>query len=172
MIDFNRPAFTGREFDYIRDAVQRGMLCGDGEYTKRCSQWMMDKFHVNHVMLTTSCTHALEMAAHLCDIKPGDEVIMPSYTFVSTADAFVLKGAKIVFVDIRPDTMNIDEKLIEAAVTEKTKVIVPVHYAGEKLLVPLEILGVTVSMRQRTILWERAVQSFLTGMNMWRKQRS
>ena len=106
MIDFNRPAFTGREFDYIRDAVQRGMLCGDGEYTKRCSQWMMDKFHVNHVMLTTSCTHALEMAAHLCDIKPGDEVIMPSYTFVSTADAFVLKGAKIVFVDIRPDTMN------------------------------------------------------------------
>ena len=80
MIDFNRPAFTGREFDYIRDAVQRGMLCGDGEYTKRCSQWMMDKFHVNHVMLTTSCTHALEMAAHLCDIKPGDEVIMPSYT--------------------------------------------------------------------------------------------
>ena len=130
MIDFNRPAFTGREFDYIRDAVQRGMLCGDGEYTKRCSQWMMDKFHVNHVMLTTSCTHALEMAAHLCDIKPGDEVIMPSYTFVSTADAFVLKGAKIVFVDIRPDTMNIDEKLIEAAVTEKTKVIVPVHYAG------------------------------------------
>lgn len=79
---------------YIRDAVQRGMLCGDGEYTKRCSQWMMDKFHVNHVMLTTSCTHALEMAAHLCDIKPGDEVIMPSYTFVSTADAFVLKGAK------------------------------------------------------------------------------
>ena len=130
MIDFNRPAFTGREIDYIRDAVQRGMLCGDGEYTKRCSQWMMDKFHVNHVMLTTSCTHALEMAAHLCDIKPGDEVIMPSYTFVSTADAFVLKGAKIVFVDIRPDTMNIDEKLIEAAVTEKTKVIVPVHYAG------------------------------------------
>lgn len=99
MIDFNRPAFTGREFDYIRDAVQRGMLCGDGEYTKRCSQWMMDKFHVNHVMLTTSCTHALEMAAHLCDIKPGDEVIMPSYTFVSTADAFVLKGAKIVFVE-------------------------------------------------------------------------
>lgn len=94
MIDFNRPAFTGREFDYIRDAVQRGMLCGDGEYTKRCSRWMMDKFHVNHVMLTTSCTHALEMAAHLCDIKPGDEVIMPSYTFVSTADAFVLKGAK------------------------------------------------------------------------------
>ena len=97
---------------------------------KRCSQWMMDKFHVNHVMLTTSCTHALEMAAHLCDIKPGDEVIMPSYTFVSTADAFVLKGAKIVFVDIRPDTMNIDEKLIEAAVTEKTKVIVPVTMQG------------------------------------------
>ena len=130
MIDFNRPAFTGKEFDYIRDAVERGMLCGDGEYTKRCSQWMQDRFNVKHVMLTTSCTHALEMAAHLSDIKPGDEVIMPSYTFVSTADAFVLKGAKIVFVDIRPDTMNIDEKLIEAAVTEKTKAIVPVHYAG------------------------------------------
>lgn len=130
MIDFNRPAFTGKEFDYIRDAVERGMLCGDGEYTKRCSKWMMDHFNVRHVMLTTSCTHALEMAAHLSDIKPGDEVIMPSYTFVSTADAFVLKGAKIVFVDIRPDTMNIDEKLIEAAVTEKTRAIVPVHYAG------------------------------------------
>ena len=130
MIDFNRPAFTGREIDYIRDAVQRGMLCGDGEYTKRCSQWMMEHFNIKHVMLTTSCTHALEMAAHLCDIKPGDEVIMPSYTFVSTADAFVLKGAKIVFVGIRPDTINIDEKQIEAAVTEKTKVIVPVHYSG------------------------------------------
>ena len=130
MIDFNRPALVGKELDYIKDAVDQGMLCGDGKYTKLCSQWFRERFHVNQVFLTTSCTHALEMAAHLCDLQPGDEVIMPSYTFVSTADAFVLKGAKIVFVDIRPDTMNIDEKLIEPAITEKTKVIVPVHYAG------------------------------------------
>lgn len=95
------------------------MLCGDGIYTKKCSAWMEERFHVGHVMLTTSCTHALEMAAFLADIHPGDEVIMPSYTFVSTADAFALRGAKIVFVDIRPDTMNIDEKLIEQAITEK-----------------------------------------------------
>ena len=130
MIDFNRPAYVGRELEYIQDAVHRGMLCGDGEYTKRCSAWMEERFQVGYVMLTTSCTHALEMAAYLCDIQPGDEVIMPSYTFVSTADAFVLRQAKIVFVDIRPDTMNINEKLIEQAVTDRTKVIVPVHYAG------------------------------------------
>ena len=130
MIDFNRPAFVGKELDYIKDAVQRGMLCGDGEYTKKCSGWMQERFRVNHVMLTTSCTHALEMAAYLADIQPGDEVIMPSYTFVSTADAFVLRGAKIVFVDIRPDTMNMDEKLIEQAITPRTRAIVPVHYAG------------------------------------------
>ena len=130
MIDFNRPAFVGSELEYIQDAIHRGMLCGDGIYTKKCSQWMEKEFDVSRVMLTTSCTHALEMAAFLCDIQPGDEVIMPSYTFVSTADAFVLRGAKIVFVDIRPDTMNIDETLIEDAITEKTKAIVPVHYAG------------------------------------------
>lgn len=130
MIDFNRPAFVGSEQEYIQDAIHRGMLCGDGIYTKKCSQWMEKEFDVSRVMLTTSCTHALEMAAFLCDIQPGDEVIMPSYTFVSTADAFVLRGAKIVFVDIRPDTMNLDEKLIEQAITPKTKVIVPVHYAG------------------------------------------
>ncbi len=129
-IDFNRPAIVGKELEYIKDAVDQGMLCGDGKYTKLCTSWMKERFHVNQVFLTTSCTHALEMAAYLCDIHPGDEVIMPSYTFVSTADAFVLRGAKIVFVDIRPDTMNIDEKLIEQAVTEKTKAIVPVHYAG------------------------------------------
>lgn len=130
MIDFNRPAIVGNELKYIQDAVAQGMLCGDGKYTKLCSEWMKKRFDVNQVFLTTSCTHALEMAAFLCDIQPGDEVIMPSYTFVSTADAFVLRGAKIVFVDIRPDTMNIDETLIEDAVTEKTKVIAPVHYAG------------------------------------------
>lgn len=130
MIDFNRPAFVGKELEYIKDAVGRGMLCGDGEYTKKCSQWIKEKLGAAHVLLTTSCTHALEMAAYLCDIQPGDEVIMPSYTFVSTADAFVLRGAKIVFVDIRPDTMNIDEALVERAVTPRTKAIVPVHYAG------------------------------------------
>ena len=130
MIDFNRPALVGKELNYIKDAVDQGMLCGDGKYTKLCSQWMKDRFQATQVFLTTSCTHALEMAAFLCDIQPGDEVIMPSYTFVSTADAFVLRGARIVFVDIRPDTMNIDEKLIEGAITEKTKAVVPVHYAG------------------------------------------
>ena len=130
MIDFNRPPFVGKELDYIKEAVDLGKLCGDGEFTKRCSSWMKEHFQVKHVLLTTSCTHALEMASYLCDLKPGDEVIMPSYTFVSTADAFVLRGAKIVFVDIHPETMNIDESKIEAAITEKTKVIVPVHYAG------------------------------------------
>lgn len=130
-ISFNRPPFVGKETEYIREAVeQNGMICGDGPFTKRCSAWMKEKFDSKHVLLTTSCTHALEMAAFLADIQPGDEVIMPSYTFVSTADAFVLRGAKCVFVDIHPETMNIDERLIEDAITEKTKAIVPVHYAG------------------------------------------
>lgn len=130
-IGFNRPPFVGKETEYIREAVeQNGMICGDGPFTKRCSAWMKEKFDTKHVLLTTSCTHALEMAAFLAEIKPGDEVIMPSYTFVSTADAFVLRGATCVFVDIRPETMNIDERLIEDAITEKTKAIVPVHYAG------------------------------------------
>ena len=130
MIDFNRPAFLGKETEYIKQAVDNGKLCGDGEFTKKCSKWMSDELGTKHSLLTTSCTHALEMAAYLCDLNPGDEVIMPSYTFVSTADAFVLRGARIVFVDIRPETMNIDERLIENAITEKTRVIVPVHYAG------------------------------------------
>ena len=110
--------------------MQFSAVCCAGEYTKKCSQWFQEHFSVNQAFLTTSCTHALEMAAYLCNIQPGDEVIMPSYTFVSTADAFVLRGAKIVFVDIRPDTMNIDENLIEQAITPRTKAIVPVHYAG------------------------------------------
>ena len=130
MIDFNRPAFVGKELEYMKDAVDRGMLCGDGVYTRKCSKWMQESYQAGHVMLTTSCTHALEMAAYLSEIRPGDEVIMPSYTFVSTADAFVLRGAKIVFVDIRPDTMNMNEELIEQAITPKTRAIVPVHYAG------------------------------------------
>ena len=130
-IDFNRPPFVGTETDYIRQAVEENrMICGDGPFTKKCSAFMKEKFQSKELLLTTSCTHALEMAAYLADIQPGDEVIMPSYTFVSTADAFVLRGAVCVFVDIRPDTMNIDETKIEAAITEKTKAIVPVHYAG------------------------------------------
>ncbi|MCF2542720.1 dTDP-4-amino-4,6-dideoxygalactose transaminase [Blautia sp. SG-772] len=130
-MSFNRPPFVGKETEYIKEAVEKnGMICGDGPFTKKCSQWMKDRFQTKNVLLTTSCTHALEMAAFLADIQPGDEVIMPSYTFVSTADAFVLRGATCVFVDIRPDTMNIDETKIEEAITEKTKAIVPVHYAG------------------------------------------
>ena len=130
-ISFNRPPFVGKETEYITEAVEKnGMICGDGPFTKKCSQWMKERFQTKNVLLTTSCTHALEMAAFLADIQPGDEVIMPSYTFVSTADAFVLRGATCVFVDIRPDTMNIDETKIEEAITEKTKAIVPVHYAG------------------------------------------
>ena len=130
-ISFNRPPFVGKETEYIKEAVEKnGMICGDGPFTKKCSQWMKDRFQTKNVLLTTSCTHALEMAAFLADIQPGDEVIMPSYTFVSTADAFVLRGATCVFVDIRSDTMNIDETKIEEAITEKTKAIVPVHYAG------------------------------------------
>ena len=129
-IEFNRAPFLGTETKYMEQAIANGKLCGDGPFTKKCSELMKEKFGTAHVLLTTSCTHALEMAAFLCDLEPGDEVIMPSYTFVSTADAFVLQGAKIVFVDVHPETMNIDETKIEAAITEKTKVIVPVHYAG------------------------------------------
>ncbi|WP_115707524.1 dTDP-4-amino-4,6-dideoxygalactose transaminase [Legionella sainthelensi] len=130
MIPFNKPAFTGKEFDYIRQAVTNNKTAGDGDFTKKCTRWFELELKIPKVLLTTSCTHALEMAAILAEIQPGDEVIAPSYTFVSTVNAFVLRGAKIKFVDIRPDTLNIDECLIEAAITERTKVIVPVHYAG------------------------------------------
>lgn len=129
-IRFNVPPFIGTEMEYIAQAVKNQKICGDGEFTKKCSEWLEKKTGTKKCLMTPSCTHALEMAALLADIKPGDEVIMPSFTFVSTADAFVLRGAVPVFVDIRPDTMNIDETLIEAAITEKTKAIVPVHYAG------------------------------------------
>jgi len=130
MIRFNVPPYTGKEMDYIKQAVENKKICGDGEFTKKCNEWLENKTGTAKALLTTSCTHATEMAAILSNIKPGDEVIMPSYTFVSTADAFVLRGAKAVFVDVRPDTMNIDENLIEDAITEKTRAIVPVHYAG------------------------------------------
>ncbi|WP_380184479.1 dTDP-4-amino-4,6-dideoxygalactose transaminase [Kalamiella sp. sgz302252] len=130
MIPFNAPPVVGTELEYMQSAMGSGKLCGDGGFTRRCQQWMENRFGSRKVLLTPSCTASLEMAAILIDIQPGDEVIMPSYTFVSTANAFVLRGATIVFVDIRPDTLNIDEKLIEAAITEKTRAIVPVHYAG------------------------------------------
>lgn len=130
MIPFNIAPFIGPEMDYIRDAVECQHICGDGKYTKLCDEWMEKRFRARKVLLTTSGSSALDMAALLCDLKPGDEVILPSFTFSSTANAFVLAGAKLVFVDIRPDTMNIDESRIEEAVTDRTKVIVPVHYAG------------------------------------------
>ncbi|MEW5291481.1 dTDP-4-amino-4,6-dideoxygalactose transaminase [Erwinia papayae] len=130
MIPFNAPPIVGSELEYMQSAMGSGKLCGDGGFTRRCQQWMENKFGSKKVLLTPSCTASLEMAAILINIQPGDEVIMPSYTFVSTANAFVLRGATIVFVDIRPDTLNIDERLIEAAITDKTRAIVPVHYAG------------------------------------------
>jgi dTDP-4-amino-4,6-dideoxygalactose transaminase len=130
MIHFSQPAFIGNEEKYLKQAMENKQLSGDGQFTKKCHEWFEKYTGTKKALLTTSCTHALEMAAILLNIKEGDEVIMPSYTFVSTANAFVLRGAKIVFVDIRPDTMNIDETKIENAITDKTKVIVPVHYAG------------------------------------------
>ena len=165
MIDFNRPPFTGKELEYIKEAVGYGKLCGDGVFTKRCSEWMKERFKVGNVFLTTSCTHALEMASYLCSLQPGDEVIMPSYTFVSTADAFVLRGARIVFVDIRPDTMNMDETKIEAAITEKTKVIVPVHYAGVSCAMD-EIMA--IAAKHNLLVVEDAAQ----GVNAYYKGKA
>lgn len=130
MIHFNVPPFVGTEIKYMKEAVESKKICGDGKFTHRCNKWMQDNFNSHKVMLTTSGSSALDMAALLCDIDPGDEVILPSYTFSSTANAFVLAGAKLVFVDIRPDTMNIDEGKIEDAITTKTKAICVVHYAG------------------------------------------
>ncbi len=130
MIPFNRPPHTGNEIEYVLSSMKSRKISGDGEFGIKCQQWFEEKLLCKKALMTPSCTQALEMAAILAEIKQGDEVIMPSYTFVSTANAFVLRGAKIVFVDVRPDTLNIDETLIEQAITEKTKVIVPVHYAG------------------------------------------
>lgn len=130
MIPFNIPPYVGNENRFIEEAINSGKICGDGTFTQKCNCWIENNTGTAKALLTTSCTHAIEMAALLCDVKPGDEIIMPSYTFVSTADAFVMRGGIPVFVDIRPDTMNIDENLIEEAITKKTKAIVPVHYAG------------------------------------------
>ena len=160
MITFNVPPFTGKEMDYIKECVQNQKICGDGAYTKKCNEWIEKKTGTTKALLTTSCTHALEMAALLADIKPGDEVIMPAYTFVSTADAFVLRGAVPVFVDIRPDTMNIDENLIEAAITEKTKAIAPVHYAG----VSCEMDKIMeIAKKYNLVVIEDAAQGIMSG---------
>lgn len=130
LIPFNVPLITGKEMFYIKKAVKNKKICGDGAFTKKCNKWLEDRTKSKKALITTSCTHALEIAAILADIQEGDEVIMPSFTFVSTANAFVLRGARIVFVDINFRTMNIDEKKIESAITGRTKAVVPIHYAG------------------------------------------
>jgi dTDP-4-amino-4,6-dideoxygalactose transaminase len=158
-IPFNKPFIIGRELELISDAVAQGHLSGDGPYSKKCHHWFEERLGCNKALLTHSCTAALEMAAILCDIQPGDEVIMPSYTFVSTANAFVLRGAIPVFVDIRPDTLNIDESLIEPAITERTKAIVPVHYAG----VPCEMNRIMdVASAHDLLVIEDAAQALLS----------
>jgi len=159
MIKFNLPPFTGKEMDYIKQAVEAQKICGDGEFTKKDNEWIEKKTGTKKCLLTTSCTHATELAALLANIKVGDEVIMPSYTFCSTADAFVIRGAIPVFVDIRPDTMNIDENKIEDAITEKTKAIVPVHYAG----VACEMDKIMdIAKRHHLIVIEDAAQSIMS----------
>lgn len=130
MLNFNIPPFVGKELKYIRQAINNHKICGDGEFTKKCNCWFEHQFNIQKALLTTSCTHALEMSAILANIQPGDEVIAPSFTFVSSVNSFVLRGARIKFIDIRPDTMNLNERLIENAITKSTKVILPVHYAG------------------------------------------
>lgn len=160
MINFNVPPYVETAAKYIQECVKNQKICGDGPYTKKCSEWIEERTGTAKCLLTTSCTHATEMAALLTQVGPGDEVIMPAYTFVSTADAFVLRGATPVFVDIRPDTMNIDETKIEAAVTEKTKGIVPVHYAG----VACE-MDTIMDIAQRHHLWvvEDAAQGIMAS---------
>lgn len=130
MIPFNRPCYTGNEDEFVLDSMRSAQISGDGQYSQKCHAWFEEKLGCHKALLTPSCTHSLEMAALMIGIGQGDEVIMPSYTFVSTANAFALRGAKIVFVDIKPGTMNIDENLIEQAISKRTKAIVPVHYAG------------------------------------------
>ena len=165
MIRFNVPPYVGKETEYMKAAIDSHKICGDGEFTKRCNAWIEEHTGTAKALLTTSGTQALEMAALLSDIQPGDEVILPSYTFVSTANAFVLRGAKLVFVDIRPDTMNIDEKLIEDAITDKTRAIVPVHYAG----VGCEMVTIMdIAKRHNLVVVEDAAQ----GVNAFYKGRA
>ncbi|MBO4266192.1 MAG: dTDP-4-amino-4,6-dideoxygalactose transaminase [Lachnospiraceae bacterium] len=156
MIHFNVPPFFGDEFEYMREAVDNHKICGDGPFTAKCNEWLEKRLGSTKILLTTSGTSALEMAAIMCDLKPQDEVILPSYTFSSTANAFVLAGAKLVFVDIRPDTLNIDENKIEAAITDRTKVIACVHYAG----VACEMDKITdIAKRHGLIVVEDAAQA-------------
>lgn len=157
-LPFNKPFIVGRELEYIKQAInENGHLAGNGSFTKKCQAWLETHFLVPKVLMTNSCTAALEMAAVLCDIQPGDEVVMPSFTFVSTANAFVLRGAKPVFVDIRPDTLNMDEAKVESAITNKTKAIVPVHYAG----VPCEMDTIlAIAQTHGLIVVEDAAQAF------------
>lgn len=158
-IPFNKPFLVGKELYYIAQAVMGGRLSGNGPFTRKCHAWLEERLGVGKALLTHSCTSALEMAALLCDLKPGDEVIMPSFTFVSTANAFALFGAKPVFVDIRPDTLNLNEDLIENAITEKTRVIVPVHYAG----VPCEMDRIIAIARKHGLrVVEDAAQALLS----------
>ena len=165
MIRFNVPPYVGKETEYMKAAIDSHKICGDGEFTKRCNAWIEEHTGTAKALLTTSGTQALEMAALLSDIQPGDEVILPSYTFVSTANAFVLRGAKLVFVDIRPDTMNIDEKLIEDAITDKTRAIVPVHYAGVGCEMDTII---DIAKRHNLVVVEDAAQ----GVNAFYKGRA
>ena len=157
MIHFNKPPLTGNEEKYVLEAMKSLKISGDGTFGKRCQKWFEERLHCKKTLLTPSCTHALEMAAILLDIKEGDEVIMPSYTFVSTADAFALRGARIVFVDIRPETMNIDERLIEKAITPQTKAIVPVHYAG--VACEMDVI-MDIAKRHNLFVVEDAAQGF------------
>ena len=158
-IPFNRPYMTGKELSYIAEAHANGCLAGDGPFTKKCQGWIEKRTGCTKALLTHSCTAALEMAAILADIQPGDEVIMPSYTFVSTANAFVLRGGVPVFVDIRPDTLNIDEKLIEAAITPRTKAIVPVHYAG--VACEMEVI-LDIAKRHKLLVIEDAAHGIMS----------
>lgn len=160
MINFNVPPYTGREMEYIKQCAENQKICGDGIFTKKCNEWIEKKTGTAKCLLTTSCTHATEMAAMLADVKEGDEVIMPAYTFVSTANAFVLRGAIPVFVDIRPDTMNIDEKKIEAAITEHTKVIAPVHYAG--VACDMDVI-MKIAKKYHLIVIEDAAQGMMSS---------
>ena len=160
MICFNVPPCTGRELNYIREAVEAHKICGDGMFTKRCSAWMEERFGAHKVLLTTSGTTALDMASLLCELQPGDEVILPSFTFSSTANAFAIYGAKLVFVDIRPDTMNIDETKIEAAITGRTRVIVAMHYAG----VACEMDTIMdIARRHKLLVIEDAAQAVMSS---------
>jgi dTDP-4-amino-4,6-dideoxygalactose transaminase len=160
MIPFNVPPCTGDEMEYIQQAITGRKICGDGQFTKKCNAWMEERFNAEKVLLTTSGTTALDMAALLCDLQPGDEVILPSFTFSSTATAFVLAGAKLVFVDIRPDTMNIDETKIEAAITDKTKVICAMHYAGVACAMD-EIMD--IARRHNLLVVEDAAQGVMSS---------